>query len=49
MVGVTMSVVYTVTVSGSKVSVKVVVVDGVGMDRQEHALETYGEGHSVGI
>lgn len=34
---------------GTNVVVKVLVTEGVGMDRHEQALETYTEGQVVGI
>ena len=40
LVGVRTLVVYTVMVPGARVCVAVFVVDGVGIARQEHALET---------
>lgn len=48
-VGVKVLVEVAVTVPGAKVLVKVVVVDGVGMDRQEHAVDTTAEAQVVGI
>lgn len=39
----------TVTVPGTKVWVTVVVVDGVGMDKHEHALEMAAEAQVVGM
>jgi hypothetical protein len=48
-VGVTISVLVSVTVPGTRVCVTVLVVDGVGMDRQEQAVEMYLFDHSLGM
>lgn len=48
-VGVKVSVDVTLTVPGTRVSVTVVVVDGVEIDKHEQALETAAVGQAVGI